>query len=163
MEKKLQEDLRKNILTDAVTGLLNQRGLLLALEPQVARSRRYNNPMSVIMMDVNADGTTESYRHLAVARMLKDQLRWADLIGCSPHDEFILILPETSPEAAASLAKKLTRLVGELTAELGGSSPVVSYGITGWRRSDSASSLIARAAAALSQARSAESTHAIAL
>ncbi len=162
-EKKLKDDLRQNSLTDPATGLLNQRGLLLALEPQVARSRRYNNPMSVIMMALSDFANAEKCSHLEVARLLKDQLRWADLIGRSPGGEFLLILPETSPEAAAALADKLTRLIGELSTRLGEPPAAVSYGITGWRRSDNAGSLINRAAAALAQARAAQDSQAIAL
>ncbi len=161
--EKLNEELRQNILTDRLTGLLNQRGIMLALEPQVARSRRYNNPMAVIMMEISGGA---DYDGLLVdtARLLKDQLRWADLIGCSDRHEFILVLPETTPEAAVGLADKLTRRIGEMTGQAHGAQPIETcYGITGWRRSDNANTLLARAATALSEARSAHSSHAVAL
>jgi diguanylate cyclase (GGDEF)-like protein len=159
----LNEELRQNILTDRITGLLNQRGVMLALEPQVARCRRYNSPIAVIMMDVTCEENEDSVR-LHIARLLKDQLRWADLIGCSEQREFMLILPETTPEAAVRLADKLTRRVAEMAAqELGGQPVDTCYGVTGWRRSDSADTLLNRAGRALSQARSAQNPHAVAL
>jgi len=159
----LNEELRQNILTDRITGLLNHRGVMLALEPQVARCRRYNSPIAVVMMDVTCEENGDSVR-LHVARLLKDQLRWADLIGCSEQREFMLILPETTPEAAVRLADKLTQRVEEMAAKELGGQPVEScYGVTGWRRSDSADTLLNRAGRALSQARSAQNQHAVAL
>lgn len=160
---ELGERLRQNILTDSVTGLLNRRGLMLALEPQVARSRRYNSPIAVVMLDVACSQDSDVVR-LHVARLLKDQLRWADLIGYSDHDEFMLILPETMPEAAARLAEKLVQRVRAMSqSELDGLALTARYGVTGWRRSDNAESLLERAAAALRQARGAEDNRAAAL
>lgn len=159
----LNDELGRNILTDRLTGLLNQRGVMLALEPQVARSRRYNSPIAVVMMDVTGTATGDKVR-LHIARLLKDQLRWADLIGCTGEQEFMLILPETTPEAAVNLADKLTQRIAEMTGrELDGLPLETCYGVTGWRRSDNADTLLRRAAAALSQARTAHSPQPVAL
>jgi len=146
----LREELEQLSLTDPVTGLLNQHGIELALEPQVARSRRYNRPLTVIMMGLRCP--SESKRILRqMAQLLKDQLRWADLIGYNEQHEFILILPETQPQDSAGLTDKLQQ---QLDAY---------YGITGWRRSDNANTLLKRAGKALSRARSEHQQHSIAL
>ncbi len=159
----LNEELKRHTLTDPVTGLLNQRGVALALEPQVARSRRYNNPMAVIMMDVQCRSDIDAVR-LQVAHLLKDQLRWADLIGCNDQGEFMLVLPETSPEAGLRLAAKLQQRLQELAEREFGSETVdTCYGVTGWRRSDNAETLLKRAAMALSRARSEHTSQPIAL
>lgn len=159
----LNEELKQHILTDPGTGLLNQRGLVLALEPQVARSRRYSSPMAVIMMDIHCQSDTDTVR-LHVARLLKDQLRWADLIGCTETHEFVLILPETTPEAGLRLADKLSQRLQEMAdRELEGQPIDTCYGVTGWRRSDNANALLSRAGMALSQARSEQRTHSLAL
>lgn len=160
---ELDEQLRQNVLTDPTTGLLNRRGVMLALEPQVARSRRYNSPISVVMLEALCPQECDSIR-LHIARLLKDQLRWADLIGYSDRQEFMLILPETTAEAAVRLADKLARRVQEMVErELDGLTVDTCCGVTGWRRSDSAESLLGRAASALADARSANDRHAIAL
>ena len=159
----LRDELDQHILTDRATGLLNRRGVMLALEPQVARSRRYNSPMAVMMLDVHCHKDCEATR-LHVARLLKDQLRWADLIGCTEQHEFMLVLPETTPEAALLLAEKLTGRLRDLAEqELDGESLDSCYGVTGWRRSDTAESLLTRAGVALSQARAEQRPHTIAL
>ncbi|MFN2337637.1 MAG: GGDEF domain-containing protein [Gammaproteobacteria bacterium] len=157
----LREELRAQSLTDAHTGLFNTRGVTLALEPQVARSRRYNSPMAVIMMEAGAEPTSVDTRR-AVARLLKDQLRWADIIGCSEQGEFILVLPETSRDDALKLADKLSAHLrgpdGESVSELW-----PCYGVTEWRKSDSATTLLQRATSALQQARDTQQGMAVAL
>jgi diguanylate cyclase (GGDEF)-like protein len=155
--------LKEHAFTDDVTGLLNQRGVLLALEPQVARSRRYNSPISIVMMDVSCNGDCgDALSH--VARLLKDQLRWSDLVACTENREFMLVLPETDVEAALKLADILTTRLRVLCHEqLDGQQLISTYGVAGWRRSDNANSLIQRAAQALSQARSERNARPIAL
>jgi diguanylate cyclase (GGDEF)-like protein len=159
----LNDRLKQPILTESDTGLLNQRGVMLALEPQVARSRRYNTPISVIMMDVHCSGGHQSTL-LHIARLLKDQLRWADLAGCTENREFMLVLPETSTQAALKLADKLTQRLQVLAREkLDGQHLATNYGVTAWRRNDNATSLLKRAAMALSQSRAEHSKQSIAL
>jgi len=152
-QQALREELREQSLTDTVTGLLNQRGVMLALEPQVARSRRYNSPISVVSLDVQGTGNDDSLRK-RVAQHLKDQLRWADLVGCNDAQCFLLVLPETAQESALRLAEKLrTRLVEFAQQEFPGQALSVTYGVTGWRRTDNATTLLKRSALALQQAR----------
>jgi diguanylate cyclase (GGDEF)-like protein len=149
----LREELHENTLTDSVTGLLNQRGVMLALEPQVARSRRYNSPISVITLDVHSASDDDALRK-QVARQLKDQLRWADLIGCDDKQAFVLVLPETGEEAALQLAEKLSaRLVEFARSEYPEQALSTVYGVTGWRRTDNATTLLKRARLALEQTR----------
>jgi len=159
---KLNEELKQHILTDSITGLLNWRGLVLALEPQVARSRRYNSPMSVIMMEIRCEADRDRLL-LQVARLLKDQLRWADLVGCSEHHEFVLVLPETTAESAMQLADKLEQRLTGSGNEIDGQNLSICFGITGWRRKDNANTLLSRASMSLSEARSRQAEHSIAL
>lgn len=161
--RTLSEELKQHTLTDSVTGLLNQRGVMLALEPQVARSRRYNSPISVIMMGVET-GQGQQRMLVHIARLLKDQLRWADLIGCNDQHEFILVLPETAPEAALCLAEKLEQRLQELVRnECGEQTVPTCSGVTAWRKSDSATTLLKRACMALSKARSESNDQSVAL
>ena len=150
-QQALREELREHTLTDAVTGLLNQRGVMLALEPQVARSRRYNSPISIITLDVCGSSDDDELRK-QVARQLKDQLRWADLVACDDKQAFVLVLPETGEDDARRLAEKLC---GRLTGVARDGSPEhalsVAFGVTGWRRTDNATTLLKRARLALDQ------------
>lgn len=159
----LHEELKQHILTDPGTGLLNRRGITLALEPQVARSRRYSSPIAVIVMEVRCQGDADATRK-QVALLLKDQLRWADLIGYTETHEFVLILPETTAAAALHLADKLDRRLQDSVEPAPDYQPFdICYGVTEWRRSDNASSLLRRAGMALCQARSEQHRHSLAL
>ena len=159
----LDQKLQQNLLTDPLTGLLNHRGIVLALEPQIARCRRYNNTLSVVMMAV--DAPIERERLLVeVAHLLKDQLRWADLIGCTSEQEFMLALPETPETAAFQLTNKLSPLLEESTeGGLAGISVWSCFGIAGWRKNDNAATILQRASNALAKARDSDSSKSIAL
>jgi len=152
----LGETLRRDTLTDVATGLLNERGLMLALEPQVARSRRYDRPRSVIMLAVDHRGGRGPLL-MDVARLLKDQLRWADLIGCIEQRELVLVLPETTAEAAFTLADKLAQQLAEMAPCT--DNDWFRFGVAGWQASDSAGTLVKRAAQALGRTRAERKLH----
>ncbi len=103
----LQSKVEQLDLTDALTGLANRRALSNALVAQVTRSRRYHNPLSLIMVDTSIDeleGPIPDPVLLAISRYLRDRLRWADVIGRHTDTQFMLILPETELEDAQKLA-----------------------------------------------------------
>ncbi len=147
---RLETELSAQTLHDPVTGLLNRRGLMVALEPQVSRSRRYNSQLALILMDVYGAGAEPNFL-VRVSQILKDQLRWADVIGCSEDHEFILVLPETSRDDALSLTEKLNE---RLASEFQSSEPNwAAYGVAGWQKTDNSITLLRRAQTALNQVR----------
>lgn len=106
-----ERDELKNIIEemkaiDPVTGMPNYRAILNALEPQVSRSRRYGNVLSVIIVqltnlnELQKEIGEDQLNELIVtcSHMLNDQVRWADMIGHINDHEFLLILPETSEQ-----------------------------------------------------------------
>lgn len=155
--RRLQDELDAQALKDRTTGLLNPRGLLVALEPQVSRSRRYGNPLSMAVLQVTGEHIGER-QLVSLAQLLKDQLRWADLVGYGGDGEYILALPETRLDDALKLAGKLT----DLMAARFGDELLPTFGVVEWGRTDSAQSLLKRARAALGRARAAEAPGAVA-
>lgn len=121
----LQEQLAKTTMTDPETGMPNRRALSQNLESQVSRSRRYQNPLTILIMrienlsDFMNQHNTDSARPLLVAirNVLNDQLRWADTIGRMDDDEFLLILPETHLEATGQMIDLLHKRLAELSIE----------------------------------------------
>jgi GGDEF domain-containing protein len=84
--------------------------------------------------------------------LLRDQTRWADLLGCNDNHDFLLILQETTRESALRLVEKLTTHLERISATV--SSPVgACYGVTHCLRDDDPESLLERAEAALGEAR----------
>jgi len=121
----LQEQLAMTSLTDAETGMPNRRALSQNLESQVSRSRRYMNPLTILIMHIDnlsefmAQHDTDSAKPLLVAirNLLNDQLRWADTIGRIDENEFLLILPETHLEATGQMLDHLRKHLDELAIE----------------------------------------------
>ena len=90
----------------------------------------------------------------AVAHMLKDHMRWADLIGRFDKDEFLLVLPETNLDAATQLLDKLRPLLAGLTPGARGGQPmslVAKFGVAGWMLGDDRAKLLRRAREMLEQ------------
>jgi diguanylate cyclase (GGDEF)-like protein len=145
-------DLQDQSLRHAtLTSVLNRRGILVSLEPLVARSRRYNSPLSMVAMGL--DSETERQRLLMqLSFLLKDQTRWADLVGCNGDHDFILVLQETTQDSALQLVEKLNaHLSGISEAQQG---PVSArFGVTQCQKNDDAESLLERAEGALAEAR----------
>ena len=159
---RLSEELAQHITRDSITGLPNRQALLQGLEPLVSRSRRYHNPLSVIRLRIDnlQDIDTEfglgngDIALTAVAQMLKDQMRWADLIGRFDRDEFLLVLPETNYDAATQLLEKLRHRLAELRPGSRTGLPltlVAQFGVSGWMLGDDRAKLLRRAREMLEQ------------
>lgn len=149
----LAAELRASATRDAeFISLLNRQGLLAALMPLVARSRRYSSPLSVVALGVRSDPDSAqdvALRHMAT--LLRDQTRWADLVGCNESRNFVLILQETGRDAALLLVDKLATHIKRMNA--GATFRLTArYGITECRKNDDAESLLERAEGALQDA-----------
>ena len=99
---------------------------------------------------------------MQVSYLLKDQTRWADLVGCNHDGEFILILQETTQDSALLLVEKLTAHLKRISEDRG--TPIgASYGITQCQKNDDAELILERAEGALAEARNNQSGTAIAV
>ena len=152
----LQSKLESVSLTDEDTGMPNQRALSQSLESQVSRSRRYKNPLTILIMQVdNLDDfiksqETESAKPLllAIRNMLNDQLRWADTIGRIDENEFLLILPETHLEATGPMIDLIRKRFDDLYIEGVENSDFkvqARFGVAEWHKGDDVGLLMARA------------------
>ncbi len=152
---RLQQALHGQVSTDRTTGLLNRRAVLCQLEAQVARSRRYANPLSVVLLRLGMRGETSEamaeQRVLDISRLLRDQTRWPDIIARWDRQEFLLVLPETGSEAAGLLVDKLYQRLDATQAVHGRKGPVctASFGVAEWIKGDDGHGLVNRAVEAL--------------
>jgi len=158
---RLESIVIESTTNDAVTGLLNRRGVIQRLEPQIARCRRYETPLSIIMFTVRTlnggeEGSLGEQALLELAQLVKDYVRWADMVGHEGDGEFLMVLPETPLAGAQELAERLakviegTRLSG-LPDEVG---VQVNMGLSEWRKNDNITSLMQRITDALEEANS---------
>ena len=150
---RLRQALLGQLSTDDRTGLLSRRAVMIQLEAQVSRSRRYNNPLSVVLVRLKCGSTDrEEISEQGVvrfSRVLRDQTRWPDIIGRWDKREFILVLPETSASATGALTEKVKKQAGSLAGQDREAGCAVSLGVTEWRKGDDAESLIERVEANL--------------
>ncbi len=116
---KLLRRLRSLSETDALTGLANRRKIHEFLVPVRAQAERYRTSFSLVMLDLDGFKVlNDTHGHPAgdlvlrqVAKLLNEKTRAADIVGRYGGDEFLLILPETAAEEAATLAEKLRTAV----------------------------------------------------
>ncbi len=127
---------------DRMTGIANRPALLGMLFGEVERAARYNRPLSVGFVDIDRfKVVNDTHGHhvgdvvlRGVADVLRANIRATDMVGRYGGEEFMLILPETTVEDAASLAEKLRLLVSGTQLRIDNSLSVdvtVSIGVAG--------------------------------
>jgi diguanylate cyclase (GGDEF)-like protein len=129
LERRTQEiaRLRKELLhqatRDELTGLGNRRFLMERLEIESARAIRYDQPMTLILLDVDRmTHVNETHGQemgdavlKQVAEVVQDQIRQSDLAGRYVGEEFLVLCPSTDRASAQFLAERLRRRVAELS------------------------------------------------
>jgi two-component system, cell cycle response regulator len=116
-----EASLRADAMTDPLTGLANYRGLSEHLERELERSRRYEEPLSLITLDLDRLKTiNDEYGHDAgneairlVAQALRGAVRSFDLVARQGGDEFAVLLPNTGSGEAARLADRLRNEIAQ--------------------------------------------------
>jgi diguanylate cyclase (GGDEF)-like protein len=115
-------------ITDAMTGILNRRGLENRLSAEFNRSRRYDRPLSVLMIDIDSfkainDVLGHAYGDFVLAKvasMLASGVRDSDVAGRYGGEELVVLLPETASDDAVTVAENLRIVVREHAFDRGG-------------------------------------------
>ncbi|MGB2821096.1 MAG: diguanylate cyclase [Phycisphaerae bacterium] len=113
--------------TDELTGLANRRHFSEVLDCFYVQARRYNRPLSLIVMDVDyfkavndAGGHQVGDEVLKwVSAAIEEACRRADLPARFGGDEFAVLLPETSAEDARAVAERIRVSIGGRTIHAG--------------------------------------------
>ena len=139
--KKLQE----MAVTDSLTGLKNHGDFQNHLEHELARARRFDQALPVIMLDLDHfKNVNDKFGHpmgdavlKSVGRKLMAGIRKIDYCARYGGEEFVIILPETTTVNATMVAEKLrVSIKEEVAAETGLPSSYVgaSFGIADYPR-----------------------------
>jgi two-component system, cell cycle response regulator len=161
----LVEDARHLAMIDPLTGLLNRRAFADAMAREVARSKRYAFPLSVLLIDVDHFKKVNDTRgHEAgdtvlkgVARTVLRIARKSDIAGRWGGEEFVLGLPQAAAAGARIAAERLRRAIAESSFALHEGPPLqitASIGIAYAVESEPLETTIARADAAMYLAKS---------
>lgn len=104
---------------DGLTGLYNHRTFYALLEDEIARTRRYNHSVSILMLDIDHfKQVNDTYGHVTgdrilegLARVLEQAVRREDKVCRYGGEEIGVILPETVGHTAVQLAERLRATV----------------------------------------------------
>jgi diguanylate cyclase (GGDEF)-like protein len=115
MEYEEFKKLQVNAATDALTGLYNRRLFDEYSEKELNRAKRYNQQLAFVILDVHKLKEVNDRRgHLQgdqilqlSATMLRKTMRASDFAFRIGGDEFALLLPETDPEQANTLCRRI--------------------------------------------------------
>lgn len=107
-------------VTDPLTGAFNRRYMMEQLPRELERCRRYGNPLSVIMCDVDHFKQVNDVKgHSAgddvlqqfVARMQRSIRATSDWVARLGGEEFLIVLPETGFQGAMIVAEKIRAIM----------------------------------------------------
>ena len=154
-------------ITDSLTGLPNRRYLEERLAEELNRSKRYDYPMSFLMIDIDDfkaynDKNGHQAGDLALqitAHCLKAALRAADVASRYGGEEFCILLPQTALAEAGTIADRIRHRVNTTHYPHGKSQPLgrvtISVGVSTYSQIiNSSENIIAAADRALYQAKS---------
>lgn len=158
---RLYAEVEEKARIDALTGLLNRRSLDEAIASEVSRHSRYGGDFSIIILDLDSlKAFNDNYGHLAgdtllrkIGSVIENSIRSADRAFRYGGDEFAILLPNTSVDAANQVAERVRKQVA--SAVIAGYIPVTaSLGLACWpANGKGANEVIAAADAALYHAK----------
>jgi diguanylate cyclase (GGDEF)-like protein len=126
---------------DSLTGVCNRKKLVEILKKELYRAKRYNRPLSVLLLDIDDfKKINDTYGHNFGDNVLKDfakiirmSIRATDYIGRWGGEEFIVLLPETDKKNAVAVAEKIRTLTENYFEEVYEKKITVSIGLADFR------------------------------
>jgi len=135
--------LKRQTQLDPKTGLYNTRYFHEALEREMARSDRFDRPLTVVVADLDLlRNINNTYGHLAgdqvlvgVANILKAMVREYDVVARFGGEEYTILMPETAPEIALERVEAIRQAVEQARFEVATSTTPIqvtmSFGVAG--------------------------------
>ena len=126
--RKANSRLEELAFRDGLTNLFNHRYFQEILGKEIARAKRYNHSLSLIMFDIDFfKKVNDTFGHPAGDQVLKDlakfttsAVRPSDIIARYGGEEFIIILPETNESGLKVFAERLRRFIASMTTVFNG-------------------------------------------
>jgi diguanylate cyclase (GGDEF)-like protein len=126
--RQQHERAEEEAITDALTGLSNQRRFRQILAKEVERAKRFDRPLSVVMLDLDDfKDINDNHGHLQgdrvlreVGRVLRLESREVDEPARYGGEEFAIVLPETRTEGAMEVGERIRRRLDRIRLPLDG-------------------------------------------
>lgn len=117
----MNSSLREQSFVDELTGQYNRRHILMELDKELERARRYKHTFAGIMIDVdNFKKINDKHGHLMGDHILKEVtqvfghcIRTIDVLGRYGGDEFMILLPEATADTAQIVAERIKKTMHE--------------------------------------------------
>jgi diguanylate cyclase (GGDEF)-like protein len=127
--------MRSQMLRDSLTGLFNHSVTEELLAREVARARRSQRQLAMVLIDIdNFKQVNERYGHAAgdrvlksLARMLQQRLRGSDLIGRYGGEEFVVLMPDTDGPAAVTVIESIRERFAQVRHRAGAAEFAVTF------------------------------------
>jgi diguanylate cyclase (GGDEF)-like protein len=145
---------------DSLTKALNRFSFNTIIEKEIENSRRYNHPLSLIILDIDYfKKVNDTYGHKIgdfvlrdLSKIVKETIRKSDYFFRIGGEEFSVVLPNTSKINGSKLAERIRKNI-ENNEFLKVSKITVSIGITELLKNDTADTFDNRADEALYEAK----------
>lgn len=147
---KLYKEAKGNSITDHLTNLYNVRYLEQRLKEEIGRARRCGHKLHVAYIDLdNFKMVNDTYGHdkgdyvlKTFAGSLKQIVRGYDILARIGGDEFVLIMPEITTEAAKKVGEKIIQLAKNIEIDNNFVGISASIGIKQFESGDSGADLL---------------------
>jgi diguanylate cyclase (GGDEF)-like protein len=134
--RRANADLDRLARIDALTGLYNRRQAQASLDEAVANARRYDHPLSILMIDIDHfKQINDSHGHAVgddvlrfVATLIRETLRAGDLVARWGGEEFLAVLPSTDRSSAEIVAERVRTAVSQTPVITG--DPVIAVSVS---------------------------------
>jgi diguanylate cyclase (GGDEF)-like protein len=155
---------QRQAITDDLTGLVNRRRFIDALQAEIERARRFGSPLTVVLADLDDfKGINDELGHHAgddvlrsFARLIRSHVRDVDVPSRIGGEEFAILLPGTDSEGAVAVAERMRHSLSVVPVLLADERTVrvtSSFGIAELAREQSGDDLMRAADAALYRAK----------
>lgn len=122
---------------DDLTGIHNRRHFMELFMHEIKRAHRYNNLLSLMMIDVDYfKSVNDTYGHVVgdivlkhLAKMIQANLRELDIVARFGGEEFIVLLPNTDLKSAHEVAERICLIVSETPIEISEAMLTISVSI----------------------------------
>lgn len=143
---RAEEELRRLVSTDSLTGLSSRRTFMEQARDMFDQVRRKRGELSLLIMDLDHfKQVNDTHGHAAgdealvgFAKICRRVLRDSDLIGRTGGEEFAVMLPDVGPDQAARIAEKLRSSIADsiVPTDAGAVRLTLSIGVAGLRQGE---------------------------